>query len=139
VVKLGGVNSVALAKFIVDLKVLQRTLPAILRKEDIAVAGTVARTARARGAGLGGVHRHAAEAIKAVNQRPIIRLHGEDHPEIFGAEFGGGARPTTRQFPPWRGSGETAGYMLYPTIRELSEEAFEERYAGIIEKSAGFT
>ncbi len=33
---------------------------------------------------------------------------------FFGAEFGGGRRPTTRQFPPWVGR---RGYWFWPTIR----------------------
>jgi hypothetical protein len=33
---------------------------------------------------------------------------------FFGAEFGGGRRPTTRQFPAWVGR---AGYWFWPTIR----------------------
>jgi hypothetical protein len=35
---------------------------------------------------------------------------------LFGAEFGGGARPSTRQFPPHRG---TEGYWLFPTLRRI--------------------
>jgi hypothetical protein len=42
---------------------------------------------------------------------------------MYGAEFGGRGRPTTRQFQPHRG---TAGYFLYPTIREQGREAAEE-------------
>jgi hypothetical protein len=33
---------------------------------------------------------------------------------FFGAEFGGGRRPSTRQFPPWVGR---RGYWFWPTIR----------------------
>jgi hypothetical protein len=33
---------------------------------------------------------------------------------FYGAEFGGGMRPTTRQFPDYRGK---RGYFLYPTAR----------------------
>jgi hypothetical protein len=33
---------------------------------------------------------------------------------FFGAEFGGGRRPQTRQFPPWVG---TTGYWFWPTVR----------------------
>ncbi len=36
---------------------------------------------------------------------------------IWGAEFGGGARPTTQQFRPWRGRDEGAGYFLWPAVR----------------------
>lgn len=46
---------------------------------------------------------------------------------IWGAEFGGGARPTTQQFLPWLGNDSTAGYFLYPTIRDMSDE-MEARY-----------
>lgn len=34
---------------------------------------------------------------------------------LFGAEFGGGRRPTTRQFPPWTGR---RGYWFWPTLRQ---------------------
>jgi hypothetical protein len=33
---------------------------------------------------------------------------------FFGFEFGGGARPTTKQFPPWLGR---TGYWFWPLIR----------------------
>jgi len=36
---------------------------------------------------------------------------------FFGAEFGGGRKPTTRQFPPWTG---TAGRWFFPTIRRAT-------------------
>lgn len=36
---------------------------------------------------------------------------------IWGAEFGGGRRPTTTQFLPWRGSDTGAGYFLFPSVR----------------------
>lgn len=37
-----------------------------------------------------------------------------DHPAFPGAEFGGGGRPSTMQFPPHRGQ---RGYFLYPWMR----------------------
>lgn len=132
-------GTIALATFVRDMLVLQATLPPLLAAEDNRQAGRIAKEARSRGAGLGGVHRHAAPGIKAVNQRPIIRLFGDEQPAIFGAEFGGGARPTTRQFPPWRGKGQDAGYMLFPTIRAQTEEQFEAEYADAISKAAGFS
>lgn len=127
-----------MAKFIKDMTVLQATLPRLLREEDEAQAGDIAKRARARGHQLGSVHGHAAPGIRAVNQAPIVRLFAEEHPEILGAEFGGGRRPTTRQFPPWLGKGEDAGYMLFPTIRERTESLFEDRYAAIVQQVAGF-
>ncbi|HKY67410.1 MAG TPA: hypothetical protein VJM49_13605 [Acidimicrobiales bacterium] len=44
--------------------------------------------------------------------RPGRRVTAGD--VFFGAEFGGGRRPSTRQFPPWVG---TAGYWFWPTVR----------------------
>lgn len=128
-----------MAEFLADLAVLQVRLEQEAGEEDNRQAGRIAGLARARGTALGSVHAHAAPAVKAVNQRPIIRLFTDEHPEVLGAEFGGGKRPTTRQFPPWRGTGETAGYMLYPTIREdTDDDEFADRYADIIQRLAGW-
>lgn len=85
--------------------------------------GTITRTvatravagARRRGASLGGVHKHVLPGMRA--QANNIKLDPRSQPAIFGAVFGGGRRPTTRQFPPWRGSGREAGYMIYPDLR----------------------
>lgn len=44
-------------------------------------------------------------------------------PEFYGQEFGGGARPRTRQFPPHRGR---EGYFLWPTVRRRLATAFDE-------------
>lgn len=42
---------------------------------------------------------------------------------FYGHEFGGGARPTTRQFPVHRGRD---GYFLYPVVREEVKNAEED-------------
>ncbi len=136
-----GINTIPLASFLSDIGRLQQRLPKLLADEDEAQAGRIAKKARSRGSGLGSVHAKAAPGIKAINQRPIIRLFIDEHPYILGAEFGGGRRPTTRQFPPWRGKGDTAGYMLYPTLREETSEDnpdFDGQYAQIIQGTAGF-
>ena len=49
---------------------------------------------------------------------------------FFGAEFGGQARKTTKQFPPHRGKG---GYFFWPTVRE-SRNKIAEEYLDTIEK-----
>jgi hypothetical protein len=49
---------------------------------------------------------------------------------FFGAEFGGQARKTTRQFPPHRGKG---GYFFWPTVRRMRNEIADE-YLDAIEK-----
>lgn len=40
---------------------------------------------------------------------------------LFGLEFGGGKRPSTRQFLPHKG---TTGYALWPTVRAKEDETF---------------
>jgi hypothetical protein len=86
-----------------------------------AVSSMVASDAQAAAQSLGGVHAHAADAIRARAAQTYagIAVGNNAHPEALGAEFGGGSRPRTRQFPPWRGNGENAGYAVYPTIRRL--------------------
>lgn len=135
-----GINSIPMATFLSDIGRLQQRLPRILSDEDEAQAGRIAKLARGKGESLGSVHRKAAPGIKAINQRPIIRLFVDEHPYILGAEFGGGRRPTTRQFPPWRGKGETAGYMLYPTLRAETDDnsEFIDSYGQIMQGTAGF-
>jgi hypothetical protein len=87
------------------------------------VARRGATGARQRGGSLGGVHRHVLPGLNVVGN--TIRLDVRRQPAILGAEFGGGRRPTTQQFPPWRGSDRQAGYMLYPALR--AEEAHIDR------------
>lgn len=91
--------------------------------------GTVTRAVTSRGVAathragneLGGVHRHVLPGINVMGGNNV-RLDPRRQPAVMGAVFGGGRRPTTRQFPPWRGSGRGAGYMLFPELRE--QEAF---------------
>lgn len=86
-----------------------------------AVSTMVASDAQSAAQGLGGVHAHAADAIRARAAQTYagVAVGNAAHPEALGAEFGGGARPRTRQFPPYRGNGDNAGYAVYPTIRRL--------------------
>ena len=67
----------------------------------------------------------AAQGLKAKRDRvPVVRVAkamlrpGTRGTDVFyGAEFGGGRRPTTQQFPTHRGR---RGYFLYPTARARS-------------------
>ena len=47
---------------------------------------------------------------------------------FFGAEFGGGARPTTRQFLRHRGQ---SGYFFWPTVRKRKNQIAKEYLEGI--------
>ena len=71
----------------------------------------------------------AATGLKVKRDRvPTIRAAGTIRPGLkaqdifFGAEFGGGRRPTTQQFRPHRGQD---GYWLYPTARARGKRYFE--------------
>ncbi|WP_293787068.1 hypothetical protein [uncultured Aeromicrobium sp.] len=47
---------------------------------------------------------------------------------FFGAEFGGGARATTQQFRPHRG---TRGYFFWPTMRQDEDWMYQEWLAAL--------
>lgn len=88
-------------------------------------AKAVVDRAEARASRLGGVHAHVAPGIDVSDSE--VTLDAVGFPPIMGAEFGGGARPTTRQFP----SFTREGYMVYPEINsdevlEAYEEALED-------------
>jgi hypothetical protein len=53
---------------------------------------------------------------------------------FFGAEFGGGSRPTTRQFLRHRGR---SGYFFWPTVRKKKNEIATE-YLNAIDKVLNF-
>jgi hypothetical protein len=54
---------------------------------------------------------------------------------MFGAEFGGGARPTTRQFLPHQG---TTGYFLYPAVRSQGAAVAQEWFDVIADTLATY-
>lgn len=61
------------------------------------------------------------KASKAQTAARIV-LDGVRAPMIFGAEFGAKRWP---QFDRWTGSGDDAGYALWPAVREKQDEAGE--------------
>jgi len=88
-----------------------------------------------------------AKGLRASNDRiPTIKLRGKEsfvsksRPNskrktkvtrgdvFFGAEFGGGARPTTRQFLRHRGQ---SGYFFWPTVRKRKNEIAKEYLDGM--------
>lgn len=122
-VKIEGLRELAKA-----LKEIGPDFPREMRKVNKDVAGGVAEHAQHNALGLGGVAAHAAPSLTSnggVNSAAVA-LGGMAHPEAGGAEFGGGRRPTTQQFKPWRGSGSSAGYFLYPAIREDADEIYDD-------------
>jgi hypothetical protein len=106
-----------------------------VRDASVRVADRVSGIAASRARSLPGVAKHVAPSIRAKRDRvPVIQMGGSARlpsggrvgDVIWGAEFGGGRRKTTRQFAPWRGSGDGSGYFLYPTVRDNYDEAMEE-------------
>lgn len=110
-----------------------------LRDASGTIAGRVATEAAARATATGGVAALIAPSIRVGRERvPVVRMGAATKlpprngvarkgkrqtigDVVFGAEFGGGARTTTRQFDPWRGADEGAGYFLWPTVRALGD------------------
>lgn len=105
-----------------------------LRDASKEVATEVASDAKAKAYSLGGVAAHVAPSIAASAGYTSagVALGGASHPAAMGAEFGGGARPTTRQFKPWRGSGSNAGYFVYPAIRD-NADMIGDRYLSAVD------
>lgn len=74
-----------------------------------------------RPSGRGSVSRSAASIrANATATGASVLGGGPKAPGFFGHEFGGGARPRTRQFPRHRGR---EGYVLYPTVRAEQKTA----------------
>jgi hypothetical protein len=100
-----------------------------LRSAARDIAHGTAQAAQRRGLGLGGLPAIVAPTVRAGSDR-VPKVMGGGAKRVgrrrtpagqvfFGAEFGGGRRPTTRQFAPHRGQ---TGYFLWPTIRARKRE-----------------
>lgn len=127
-IRTGDVRIEGLRELNKALKELGPEFPREMRKVNKEVAGGVAEHAQRNALAEGGVAAHVAPSLKAsagVNSAAVA-LGGLAHPAAGGAEFGGQRRPTTQQFKPWRGSGERAGYFLYPAIRSDADEIYDD-------------
>jgi hypothetical protein len=124
---------VGLREAVRDLRRVDKELPKRLNAFMEPIASRGAAAAQQRGRSLGGVHAHVAGGITsgASGGRPFVSLNPNQQPAIFGAEFGGGRRPTTQQFPPWRGTGMRSGYMLMPVMYERHDEIRDEIEAAV--------
>jgi hypothetical protein len=79
-----------------------------------------------------------AGALKVKRDRvPVVRAGGKTSDGtpvkdlFYGAEFGGGRRSTTQQFPTHRGR---LGYFLYPTARARGRK-YAEKWAEAVDKA----
>lgn len=124
-----------LREFRKAIKDVSDDLPKELRKGLKTIAEVIAgRTRQAFEAGPG-VAPKVAGSVKARAQQAgaSVQFGGPAVPFAWGAEFGGQRRPTTKQFQPWRGSGNSAGYMFYPTVR-VEREHLADDVAELIDR-----
>ena len=130
------------AQFAAQLHEMEQDMQTELEQEFEDVASDIAQRGRERGRSLGGVHAHSSEAIGT--RGSTIEWDTRSHPEVLGAEFGGGKygkgnpkpgsnnRGYTTQFPPHKGR---EGYMVYAVIRDHTEE-YMERYGDAVDRAS---
>lgn len=110
-VRVDGIRELSLALRRVD-PALQREM----RRMNLNIADFVADDARSAALSLGGVAAHVAPSIKksAGADWAGVSFGGPAYPMAGGAEFGA---YRYKQFKPWLGNDESAGYFIYPAIR----------------------
>lgn len=143
------------------LRRLPKEANVALRDASQAIASMIAATASSAARSVGGVAGIVAPTIKAKRDRvPIVKMGSSAKlpmegngwtrksrkgdrqtigDVIWGAEFGGGKRPTTRQFKPWLGNDTGAGYFLWPTIRgerEFIEKAYGDAILDAVDEAS---
>lgn len=108
-----------------ELKRLNSDWPKELRLAAKQAAAIVATDARRRATSAGGVLGKSAPSIKpgGTQRGAYVKIGGTSWPYALGAEFGS---VRFRQFKPWRGSGEDAGYALYPAIRAKNAQVVDK-------------
>lgn len=144
-----GVEIPGLRQFARDLKAAGPELVDELKDLNFKVASKVKDDAVARASGQGPMAARAAGSLRAAKQaaRAAVLLGNAKTPFALGAEFGsqhdrprmlpneGTDRLGWNQFRPWSGSGSTAGYFLYPAIRQ-DMPAIVAMYGDAIEQIA---
>lgn len=107
-----------------------------LKEANFKVAELVTREARSRASSP--MERSAAVSLRPARQaaRAQVSGGGAEKPFFGGAEFGSGRNQHRRsvngypglgynQFKAWRGNGSSAGYFLYPAIRDATDNIVE--------------
>lgn len=135
------VDTVGEIKGLNKLLKLLNQLPKDLQAEVRDASGAIGDqlVAGAKNAAHTPLQRLAAQGLKVKRDRvPVVKVgKGLVRPGVwasdvfYGAEFGGGRRPTTRQFLPHRGRD---GYFLYPTAR-ANGKRYHELWAEAIDKA----
>lgn len=97
-----------------------------LKEASKRIADFVAADARTHAVGRGGVAAKVAPSIKArgsVAGSAGVAFGGAAYPFAGGAEFGS---QRFKQFDSWTGNGPSAGYFLYPAIRQDADRIVTE-------------
>jgi hypothetical protein len=125
-----GIKVEGLKELRAELKKLD--LEGDLKDANFAVAQLVSDAAKSRASGVSRLAARGARSLKPSRSGVAaqIRIGGPGAPEALGAEFGSSK---FKQFKPWLGSGEDAGYFLWPTIRDKTPEVVE-MYADAIDR-----
>lgn len=112
-----------------DLRAMSKALDGgeAMKDANYAVGMVVVDAAKSRAGGLGRMEAKAAQSLTAgrAQRAASVAIGGAKFPFALGAEFGS---DRYRQFRPWRGSGKTAGYWLWPAVRSEGEQ-IERVYA----------
>lgn len=132
-IKGGGVNVRGLTEVRKALKEIGPENAKEMVKVGREVAKDVSTKSRDKARSLGGVAAKSATSVRptAGATSAGVGFGGPSAPWAAGAEFGGGRRPTTQQFEPWRGSGPGAGYFVYPTIRANADQILDAYTTGL--------
>jgi hypothetical protein len=127
-IRTGDIRVEGLRELSRALKEIGPDLQAELRTTNRGVAEREASNAVSAANSIGGVAAKTAPSIRATAgvRSAGVGFGGAAAPYGAGAEFGGGRRPTTRQFKEWRGSGPDAGYFVYPTIRRDADAILDD-------------
>ena len=149
-VKTGDIQVEGLAQLSKVLKGMDKDLAKELRLANKKAAQIAADAAKSRALSLGGSAAKGAPTIRASAgvKSASVGFGGASAPWMGGSEFGanreGQRRRSTgtyvgyRQFDNWRGSGRTAGYFVYPSIRDNEGrivEQYEDALGDLIRKS----
>lgn len=125
-VKTGLIRVDGLVELNRSLKAMGPEFKGELRKTNKIVADFVATDSKGAAIALGSTPAHVAPTIKSTAGALSagVSLGGPGFEMAAGAEFGS---DRFKQFQPWRGAGEDAGYFVYPTIRR-NEDRIESEY-----------
>ena len=112
----GGVQVNGLPELSRALRNVDPALQRELRRMNLDIADFVASDARSAAIAVGGVAAHVAPSIKKTAGAAWagVAFGGAAYPMAGGAEFGA---YRYKQFQPWTGNDENAGYFVYPAIR----------------------